>query len=84
MNFYYLVCEQEDGFKFIVPGTLFSSLKEAQEYYNGYRTDLYKSVEIKTTSVPLENLITALVKSLLNNSPWTNDLREIVLPNPNK
>lgn len=80
MNFYYLVCEQGDGFKFIAPGALFSSLKEAQEFRDRYRIALYKSVEIKSTSISIENIIIALLKSEMKDSV---ELREMVLPNPN-
>jgi len=61
MNFYFLVLEQSDGFKFPVRGTLCSSLDEIKTTYNSYKKELYESVQIKEVSISVEEVLTLLV-----------------------
>jgi len=83
MDFYYLICEEDDGFKFIPPSAIFSDHEEALSYFKRYRTELYKNVEIMKKSIPIEKLLIELVKSELNGSVWREEFRELILPNPN-
>jgi hypothetical protein len=59
MNFYTLLVEQFDDFKFTV-GFYFHE-NEIQDFYKVYRKDLYKSVSIRTISLSIEEVLEVLI-----------------------
>jgi hypothetical protein len=61
MNFYFLVCEQSDGFSFPIRSTVCSSKEEIEQTLKSYKTELYKSVYIRKVSISLEKVISLLV-----------------------
>lgn len=62
MDLYYLVIEEYSGFKYPIRESLSSSLEEVEKYLTKFKVELYKNVEIKTTSISIDDLICILMK----------------------
>lgn len=76
MIFYHLVCEQQDGFKFVSSSSLSSSRQEIETYLTKFCKDLYRTVEIKSVEISVEEIVIALVKG--------KSLDKLLFPDPNK
>lgn len=62
MNFYWLVIEELAGNKYPMMSTFCSSIDDISKQLDMWRTDLYKSVEIKSIQISEEELLKMLVQ----------------------
>lgn len=67
MNFYFLTIEQFDGFKYNLPQTFSYSEEEIKLKLSNFKIELYKSVEIKHVSLPIEEVIALLLNNVSVN-----------------
>lgn len=78
MNFYYLVVEQYDGFRYPVRNSFSNTENDVQKYLENFKKDLYKSIEIKNVSATIEDIIVSLVRE--NNGHLSPSFYDLLIP----